>query len=137
MLFSSASKCEFRATRSSTYFALICLMAAAQVLLLFCFPRLLPLLPLSLFSIVLSYWHWWCYRPKGYFSAEQIAYQQGGKTEVYQWLANSRVAFTCCIIIGIGQDRLKLNVIFADSIEHDIYRRMCFVINFPIESEQP
>ncbi|WP_137671628.1 protein YgfX [Agarivorans sp. Toyoura001] len=131
MLFSSASKCEFSAARSRCYFYLVFANGLLQVTLLLAFPELMPLFALCLLATSCFFYHWWHYQPSGYFSAEQIVYQQGEHHVKHLWLANSRVAFGACLVVSSTQDKPTIKVIFADSLPNDVYRQLCFVINFP------
>lgn len=131
MSFLNASKYKFAATRSRTYLALIASCASLQLVLLWCFPQLLPLSAFCLVAIASLLWHWRHYQPEMCFSAEQLAFKHADEWLAYRWLANSRVALGCCLVVATRQDKLAIKVIFADSISDDVYRKLCFIINFP------
>jgi hypothetical protein len=102
-----------------------------QGLVLSLFPKLLPLVVFCLLSSAVLISHWWRYQPSGYFSPDKVVFEGQDEPLECTWSNYSRVALGCCLVVVFEQDVPKCKLIFADSLPEHVYRKLCFVINFP------
>ncbi|WP_427983041.1 hypothetical protein [Agarivorans sp.] len=137
MLSSNASKCEFCTSPSLYYLLLIIAGGLLQLVILALYAKLIPLLPACLLADAVLLYHWWHYRPRGIFSASGIEFISAEQSLCCTWSSYSRVAKGACCLICWQQQKLIVKVIFADSLPNQVYRKLCFVVNFPQYDERP
>ncbi len=136
MLSSNVSKCEFSAAPSRYYLLIIIASCLLQLVILLLYSKLIPLLPACLLADAVLLHHWWHYRPRGVFSASGIEFMSAKQSQCCTWSSYSRVAKGVCFLICWQQQKLVFKLVFADSLPNEVYRKLCFVINFPQSIEQ-
>jgi hypothetical protein len=108
-----------------------------QLVILTLYSKLVPLLPACVLADAVLLYHCWHYRPRGVFSAGGIEFFSNEQALSCSWSRYSRVAKGACCLICWQQQKLIVKVIFADSLPNQVYRKLCFVVNFPQHVAHP
>ncbi|WP_157378584.1 protein YgfX [Aliagarivorans taiwanensis] len=126
---SSALKHKLQARRSLSYLALVFLSTLVMLAVIRQHWQLLSVSTLPLINLVFGLLHWWRYRPRFSFSAEQLWLADSGDQAPWQWSQRSRVGLGFCLVVAQRQGERRYWLVFADSAEDSDYRRLCAVIN--------